>query len=89
MVLTSGAKLGPYGIQAPLSTSGTGEPYRACDTRLDWKVAGEILLASFANDAYRWQRFVLCALNSPNLLFVLDVGTQGRVHYFVSEFLEG
>jgi eukaryotic-like serine/threonine-protein kinase len=89
MVFTSGTKFGPCGIQAPLKAGGAGEVYRACDTRLDGKVAVKILPASFANDAYRLQRFVLCALNSPNLLFILGVGTQRRVHYLVSEFLEG
>jgi eukaryotic-like serine/threonine-protein kinase len=89
MVLTSGTKLSPSGIQAPLTAGGTGEVYRACDTRLDRKGAVKILSESFANDAYRLQRFVLCALNNPNLLFILDVGTQGGVHYVVSEFLKG
>jgi eukaryotic-like serine/threonine-protein kinase len=87
MVLTPSAKFGPCGIQAPLKAGGAGEVYRACDTRLDRKVAVKILPESFAPDAYRLQRFVLCALNNPNLLFILDVGTQGRVHYLVSDFL--
>jgi len=89
MVLTSGTKLGPYGIQAPLRAGGTGDVYRASDTRFDWKGAVKILAEPFANDVHRLQRFVLCALNNPNLLFILDVRTQGRVHYLVSEFLEG
>jgi len=89
VVLTSGTKLGPYGIQAPPRAGGTGEVYRACDTRLDRKVAVKILPESFASDAHRLQRFILCALNNPNLLFILDVGTQGGAHYLVSEFLEG
>jgi serine/threonine protein kinase len=88
MVLTSGTKLGPYGIQAPLRAGGTGEVYRARHTRLDRKAAVKILPESFANDADRLPRFVLCALDNPNLLFILDVGTLAGVHYLVSEFLE-
>ena len=89
MVLTSDTKLGPYGIQALSRAGGTGELYRGRDTRLDRKLAVKSQPESFANDAHRLQRFVLCALNNPNLLFILDVGTQGGVHYLVSEFLEG
>jgi hypothetical protein len=79
--LTSCRKLGPYGIQAPLRSRGTGEAYRARDTRLDRKVAVKILPEFFANDADRLQRFVLCARDNPNLLFILDVGTLARVQY--------
>ena len=89
MALTSGTKLGPYGIRALLRAGGTGEPYRARDTRLDRKVAVKSPPESFANGAYGLERFVLCALDNPNLLFILDVGTRGGVHYLVSEFCEG
>jgi len=34
MNLTSGARLGPYEIVAPLSVGGIGEVYRARDSRL-------------------------------------------------------
>ena len=93
MALTSGMKLGPYEIVAPLGAGGMGEVYRARDTRLDRIVAIKILPEVFsASD--RLQRFqqearVLSALNHSNLLASYDVGTQGGVHYLVSEFLEG
>ncbi|PYX49270.1 MAG: hypothetical protein DMG76_37705 [Acidobacteria bacterium] len=90
MALTSGTKLGPYEIPALLG-AGTGEVYRASDTRLDRKVAVKVLPESVPDDAYRLQRSVLCELNYPNLLSIFDVCTQpqGGIHYFVSEFLEG
>ena len=39
MVLTSGAKIGPYEVLSPLGAGGMGEGYRARDTRLDREVA--------------------------------------------------
>src|ERR1039458_2423344 len=94
MALTSGTKLGPYEIITPVGAGGMSEVYRALDTRLDRTVAVKSLPESFAGDANRLQRFehearVLSALNHPNLLSIFDVGTQGGIHYLVSEFLEG
>jgi eukaryotic-like serine/threonine-protein kinase len=94
MVLTSGTKLGPYEIQAPLGAGGMGEVYRARDPRLDRSVAIKILPAGFSSDADRLQRFqqearVLSSLSHPNLLAIFDVGNQNGSHYLVSELLEG
>jgi serine/threonine protein kinase len=43
VALTSGARLGPYEILAPLGVGGMGEVYRARDTRLHREVAIKIL----------------------------------------------
>jgi serine/threonine protein kinase len=64
------------------------------DTRLNRIVAVKVLPESFASDADRLQRFerearVLSTLNHPNLLSIFDVGTEGGIHYLVSEFLDG
>jgi serine/threonine protein kinase len=56
MILTAGARLGPYEIVAPLGAGGMGEVYKARDTRLDRTVAIKILPADVAADAPRHRR---------------------------------
>jgi Tol biopolymer transport system component/predicted Ser/Thr protein kinase len=94
MPLTSGTKLGPYEIQAPLGAGGMGEVYRGRDTRLGREVAIKVLPEAFARDGDRLQRFehearLLSTVNHPNILAIHDVGQQGDLHYLVSELLEG
>ena len=94
MSLISGTKLGPYEIQSSIGAGGMGEVYRARDTRLAREVAIKVLPETFARDADRLQRFehearVLSTVNHPNILAIHDVGSQGDLHYLVSELLEG
>ncbi len=72
MTLSSGNKLGPYEILAPLGAGGMGEVYRARDTRLNRDVAIKVLPEMFARDPVRVARFqkeakVLASLNHPNI----------------------
>ncbi|MGO9539811.1 MAG: protein kinase domain-containing protein [Terriglobales bacterium] len=94
MALTSGTKLGPYEILAPIGAGGMGEVYRARDTRLGREVALKVLPESFSSDADRLRRFeqearAVAALNHPNILAIHDIGEDGGAPFIVSELLEG
>jgi eukaryotic-like serine/threonine-protein kinase len=88
--MTSGARLGPYEIVAPIGAGGMGEVYRARDTRLDRQVAVKILPESFADNAQfkiRFQREAktISQLSHPHICALYDVGE----NYLVMELLEG
>src|SRR6266545_3843332 len=53
MPLTSGSRLGPYEIVAPLGAGGMGEVWRARDPRLGREVAVKILPEVFTADPER------------------------------------
>lgn len=94
MSIMPGSKFGPYEILAPIGAGGMGEVYRAKDTRLDRVVAIKVLHGAFAADPERLRRFeqeakTLATLNHPNILAVLDIGSEDGAPYLVSEFLEG
>jgi serine/threonine protein kinase len=94
MALTSGTKLGPYEIQAPLGAGGMGEVYRAKDTRLGRDVALKILPESFGREIDRLHRFeqearAVAALNHPNILAIHDIGQHEGLPFLVSELPDG
>jgi serine/threonine protein kinase/tetratricopeptide (TPR) repeat protein len=94
MPLTSGARLGPYEIVAPLGVGGMGEVYRARDTRLDRSVAIKSLSQAFAGDAERLARFdreakLLASLNHANIAAIYDLENVGGTPYLVLEFVDG
>ena len=94
MTLSTGTRLGPYEITAPLDAGGMGEVYRARDPRIGREVAIKVLPESFARDRERLRRFEQEAraaggLNHPALLTIHDIGEQDGVPYIVSELLEG
>ncbi len=94
MTLTTGAKLGPYEIAAPLGAGGMGEVYRAKDSRLGREVAIKVLPESTAKDPEALARFereakAVAALSHPNILALHDVGNENGVAYAVMELLEG
>jgi serine/threonine protein kinase/Tol biopolymer transport system component len=94
MGLSTGTRLGPYEIGAPLGTGGMGEVYRARDTRLDRTVAIKVLPPHLADTPEARQRFerearAVSALNHPHICTLHDVGSQDGTEYLVMEYLEG
>jgi dipeptidyl aminopeptidase/acylaminoacyl peptidase len=94
VILTNGARLGPYEIIAPLGAGGMGEVYRARDTKLGRDVAVKVLPADLANNPESLSRFerearAVAALSHPNILAIHDFGRQGETAYAVMELLEG
>ena len=94
MSLTSGTKLGPYEIQAPLGAGGMGEVYRAHDTRLDRDVAIKVLPARLSSDTSLKQRLereakAISKLSHPNICTLHDIGHQEGIDFLVMELLDG
>jgi serine/threonine protein kinase/tetratricopeptide (TPR) repeat protein len=94
MALTSGTKLGPYEILAPLGAGGMGEVYRARDTRLDRTVAIKILPTRLADVPDARQRFqreakAISSLQHPNICTLYDIGSENGIDFLVMEYLEG
>jgi serine/threonine protein kinase len=92
-VVTPGARVGPYTIEAAIGKGGMGEVYRALDTRLQRQVAVKVLPQSFATEAAR-ERFqrearAASALNHPNICAIYDVGESAGHPFLVMELLEG
>ena len=84
MPLTTGTRLGPYQILAPIGAGGMGEVYRAVDTRLGRAVAIKVAGAKFSERFEREARAV-AALNHPHICTLHDVGPD----YLVMEYVEG
>ena len=94
MILTAGARLGPYEIVSPLGAGGMGEVYKARDTRLDRTVAIKILPADVAADEQRRERFrrearAISSLTHAHICTLHDIGEQDGVDFLVMEYLPG
>ena len=94
MALTSGTRLGPYEVLAPLGAGGMGEVYRARDPRLGRDVAIEVLPSEATASEDVRQRFerearTISKLAHPNICALFDVGREGGIEYLVMELVEG
>jgi Tol biopolymer transport system component len=94
MGLTSGTKLGPYEIVAPLGAGGMGEVYRAHDSRLERDVAVKVLPTDLSSDPSLRQRLereakAVSKLSHPHICTLHDIGHQEGMDFLVMELLEG
>ena len=94
MMLSVGARLGPYEVVSGLGVGGMGEVYRARDTKLNRDVALKILPEAFAVDGDRIARFrreaqVLASLNHPNIAAIYGFEDSGGTCALVLELVEG
>jgi serine/threonine-protein kinase len=94
MALTSGSRLGPYEILAPLGQGGMGEVYRARDSKLGREVAIKILPSGFTSDPERLARFerearTLAALNHQHIGAIYGVEETGGQQALVLELVDG
>lgn len=84
MPLTAGERLGAYEIISHLGSGGTGEVWKARDTRLDRIVAIKTSTQDFTERFEREARAV-AALNHPHICQIYDVGP----NYLVMEYVDG
>jgi serine/threonine protein kinase len=94
MILSAGARVGPYEVVAPLGAGGMGEVYKARDTRLDRTVAIKVLSADVAVEGQHRERFrrearAISSLTHPHICTLHDVGDQDGIDYLVMEYLPG
>src|SRR5512141_1941791 len=94
MTSSSGTRLGPYEILAPIGAGGMGEVYRASDARLGREVAIKVLPEHLSADPDLKQRFdrearAVAALHHPHICGIYDIGSENGVDYLVLEYVEG
>src|SRR5215831_2625600 len=94
MNIAAVGRLGPYEIHSKLGEGGMGEVYLAEDTRLRRRVAVKILPESLATNADRLRRFereafAASALNHPNILTIFEFSAVDKIHFLVTEFVDG
>jgi tetratricopeptide (TPR) repeat protein/TolB-like protein len=93
-LLSADSLIGPYQLVHLIGRGGSGDVYRATDTRLRRDVAVKVLAASRTSDPQRVERFlqearVTAKLDHPNVVRIYDVGRVEERAYLVAELLEG
>src|SRR5271155_348189 len=94
MTLTSGEKLGPFEILAPLGAGGMGEVYRAWDTRLERTVAIKVLPERLSQKPEQRQRLenearAISKLSHPNICTLHDISHHEGRDFLVADVVEG
>jgi len=91
MPLSTGTKIGPYTILAPLGAGGMGEVYRARDSRLDRDVAIKVLLDHLAKDSTALKCFereakAFAAVSHPNIVTIHDYAVDRKYDEAIREY---
>ena len=86
--------LGKYLIVGPIGKGGMGEVFKAFQPDLNRHVAIKTLLAGEQASEDFLQRFqrearLAAKLVHPNIVQIHDLGTEGKLHYIVMEYVEG
>jgi serine/threonine protein kinase/Tol biopolymer transport system component len=94
MSVDIGSRLGRYEVRSLIGKGGMGVVYCAHDSELNRDVAIKVLPADVSEDVERLSRFkqeaqALARLNHPNIVSILDVGSDAGSFFVVSELLEG
>jgi eukaryotic-like serine/threonine-protein kinase len=94
MAIAAGTRFGRYEIRSLIRKGGMGEVYLAQDTQLRRPVAIKLLPPEFTQDTERLHRFehesyAASSLNHPNILTIHEIGSQGRLHYIATEYIDG
>lgn len=81
-------------IQSPLGAGGTGEVYRATDSKPGRDVALKVLSAEMAHDPERLARFrreakALAQLDHPNIVTTYSVEECDGIHFLTMQLVEG
>ncbi|MGK5532291.1 Stk1 family PASTA domain-containing Ser/Thr kinase [Streptomyces sp. URMC 129] len=85
---------GRYRVEERIAVGGMATVYRAVDTRLDRVLALKVMHPALAEDAAFVERFIREAksaarLDHPNIVGVLDQGTDGPYVYLAMEYVAG
>jgi eukaryotic-like serine/threonine-protein kinase len=94
MALQAGTRLGAYEVLSLLGAGGSGEVYRARDTRLNREVAIKVLAAERVTDPDRRRRFVqeaqaASALNHPHIITIYEIESADDNDFIVMEYVRG
>jgi serine/threonine protein kinase len=89
-----GKELGRYLITEAMGEGGMATVYKAYDKRLDREVAIKVILPGFSHSEEFLTRFereakVVAQLTHPNIVGVIDYGTDKDTPYIVMEYVSG
>ncbi len=87
-------QIGKYHILGLLGKGGMGEVYKALQPDLDRHVAIKLMIAGEHASEEMIRRFqreaqVAAKIQHPGIVQVYDFGSEGKLHYFVMELVEG